>query len=86
MRHEDLKRNGDYADLPRGLAWLIMAVEKLGIPAAVIGVLLYICFVTLNSIKTTIDAQTVKMVEVISSNTNALNLLRREIKGKHVDD
>lgn len=78
--NEYLRRHNDYADLPRPLVWALVSIKEVGINAVVIGALLYICFVSLSRVTTSLESNTIKMVEVISANTNALNLLKREIK------
>lgn len=79
------RREKDYGEMPRPLAWTLIAVEKVGISAVVIAALFYVCFVSLERLKVAIETNTVKMVDVISANTNALNLLKREIHKKSDD-
>lgn len=44
MNNDFYRRHGDFADMPRPLAWLIMSVRDLGLPATVIFVLFYFIF------------------------------------------
>jgi zinc protease len=37
MSDHELRRHGDYADMPRGVAWFIISVKEIGLPAVVIG-------------------------------------------------
>lgn len=85
MNNEHNRRDSDYGTLPKPLAWTLIAIEKVGISAVVIAALFYVCFVSLANLRTAIESNTVKMVDVISANTNALNLLKREIKRKTDD-
>jgi len=43
---EGFRRSGDYSDMPRQMAWFIISIKEIGIPAVVIGALLYICFIS----------------------------------------
>lgn len=44
--HEGLRRHGDFVDMPRSMAWFVITVKEVGLPAVVIGALLYICFIS----------------------------------------
>lgn len=72
--HDYLRRHSDYGDMPRAMAWFIMSVRDLGLPAVVIGALLYICFVSQE--KLTVALRDVS-VTLATLNANDVEILRR---------
>lgn len=50
--------------MPRGIAWFIIAVKEIGIPAVVIGALLYICFISQRDMTTALSNVTVLMARL----------------------
>ncbi|QOR55543.1 MAG: hypothetical protein UMS36scaffold28_33 [Phage 59_13] len=78
MSNYSLHRASDLADMPRPAAWAVIAVREIGMPAVVIGALLYICFVTQNRMVGALNTLT-STVEKVDANTKAISENQRMI-------
>jgi hypothetical protein len=76
MSDNETRRHGDYADMPRTWAWLLISVKEVGLPAVVIGALLYICFVSQRDMTTALQNVAVTLARLDSNDSQILNRLK----------
>lgn len=81
MSNYNLRRHGDYADMPRELAWFIMTIKEIGLPAVMIGALLYFMHITLEKTNTILNTVAVHM-EHLDDNDRSILEYQHEILRK----
>lgn len=64
MSNYALRRASDLSDMPRPVAWSVIAIREVGLPAVVIGALLYICFFSMNQMTSAVNKLSEAIVKV----------------------